>query len=228
MRPLFLEPGDPLVFPDPREADDEGLVAIGGDLASDRLLAAYGRGIFPWFDVDTPPLWWSPDPRTVLPRDRLRVSRSLRRTWRRRDWRLTWNAAFDRVMLECGRRRRGGTWIVPAMRKAYGELHRLGHAHSLEVWEADALIGGIYGVQCGGLFAAESMFHRRTDASKIALVACVQTVCAAGIELFDVQMTTSHLLSMGAVEWPRGAYLDEVMRVRDLAVDLSGSRPAFA
>ena len=122
----------------------------------------------------------------------------------------------------CAERRDGGTWIIPEMIEAYRRLQQLGHAHSLEVWDGDELVGGIYGVHRGGLFAAESMFHRRTDASKIALATCVRSMATAGIELFDVQMMTSHLESLGAVAWPRDRYLDEVARVREKEVELTG------
>lgn len=217
---LYLRPGDRIVFPDPRGASREGLLAIGGDLSPRRLLTAYALGIFPWFSDDALPEWWSPDPRAVIPVDDVHVSRSLARRLRRGEFRLSWNEAFDDVLDACATENRDGTWILPSMVSAYRLLHRLGHAHSLEVWMDGALAGGIYGVHLGGLFAGESMFHRRTDASKIALVACVRSVAAAGIRLFDVQMSTPHLTSLGAVEWPRSRYLDELERIRELPVQL--------
>ena len=228
MQPLYLQPGGPLVFPDPRRADREGLVAVGGDLSVERLLLAYGSGIFPWYETGVPPLWWSPDPRAVLPRTGVHVSRSLLRRLRRGGFDLTWNRAFRAVMHACAEDRAGGTWILPEMIEAYGALHAAGHAHSLEVWEEGRLIGGLYGVQVGALFAAESMFHRRTDASKVALVACARSVAAAGIDLFDVQMLTSHLARFGAVEWPRDAYLRAVARAREERVDLRALVPDWA
>lgn len=222
MQPLYLEPNGPLVFPDPRRADADGLVAAGGDLSPARLLLAYGSGIFPWYDDEVPPLWWSPDPRAVLPLERLHVSRRLDRRLRSGGFELTWNQAFRDVMYRCAVGRGDGIWIVEEMREAYGALHDLGHAHSVEVWEGEELVGGLYGVQRGGLFAAESKFHSRTDASKVALVCAVRSLFGAGIELFDVQFVTDHLASMGAVEWPRERYLETVARVRDKDVDLSG------
>lgn len=225
MQPAYLEPDGPLVFPDPRSADADGMVAVGGDLSPERLLLAYSSGIFPWYDEDVPPLWWSPDPRAVLPHDQLRVTRRLHRRLRRGGFDLSWNRAFRDVMQRCSRGRSDGTWIVPEMQAAYGSLHDLGHAHSLEVWEDGELVGGIYGVQRGGLFAAESMFHGRTDASKIALVCAVRTLFANGIELFDVQFLTEHLESMGGVERSRDEYLGELARVCDKDVDLSSLTP---
>lgn len=200
-------------------------MAIGGDLSPRRVLTAYALGIFPWFNDDALPEWWSPDPRAVIPVDGVHVSRSLARRLRRGDFRLSWNEAFDQVIDACAEERREGTWILPSMRSAYRLLNRLGHAHSLEVWMDGALAGGIYGVHVGGLFAGESMFHRRTDASKIALLACVRSVARAGIELFDVQLPTPHLASMGAVTWSRDRYIDEVERVRELDVSLAGLVP---
>jgi leucyl/phenylalanyl-tRNA--protein transferase len=219
----MLLPKSPLSFPDPNDADDEGLLAIGGDLSVPRLLFAYECGIFPWYDEGVPPLWWSPNPRTVIERGGVHVSRSLRRLLRRGDFTVTWNRSFDRVMRECGKRE-AGTWILPEMIDAYVALHELGHAHSLEVWAGGELVGGLYGVQRGALFAAESMFHRATDASKVALVYATQSLFAAGIELFDVQLTTSHLVSMGAVEIPRGEYLERVRAACDQRLDLRSLR----
>jgi leucyl/phenylalanyl-tRNA--protein transferase len=212
----------PLRFPPASEADEEGLLAWGGDLSPERLLLAYDSGIFPWYEEGLPPLWWSPDPRTVLQLDGLHVSRSLARTIRRAPFRLTWDLAFGDVMRACGDRPGHGTWILPEMLDAYEELHRLGHAHSVEAWSGDELVGGLYGVHRGGLFAAESMFHRVTDASKVVLVAAVRSLFRAGIEVFDVQMTTHHLASLGAEEWPRSEYIRRVAEVRAKPVDLRG------
>jgi leucyl/phenylalanyl-tRNA--protein transferase len=218
--PVPLPPGGPPVFPDPRGSDDEGLVAFGGGLEPVRLLTAYRHGIFPWYDEDLPPLWWSPDPRCVIRRDALHVSRSLRRTLRRGGFELTWNRAFMQVVDACGDSRDDGTWILPEMRAAYGALHELGAAHSLEVWWGRELVGGIYGVQVGGLFAAESKFHRRTDMSKVALVAAVHSLHESGIRLFDVQFQTDHLARLGAEEIGRDAYLRELEEVVGRAVCL--------
>jgi len=219
--PLLLPPGGPLIFPDPRAADTEGLVAVGGDLSVERLLLAYEKGIFPWYDTGLPPLWWSPDPRALLDTASLRISRSMRRVLRNGGFRLTLNTAFERVMRSCGLEREGGTWILPEMVDAYTRLHRLGHAHSFEVWYGDELSGGLYGVQRGGLFAAESMFHRRANASKVALIASVISAFRGGIELYDVQFSTPHLASMGAYTLARDGYLRRLARATRVAVELS-------
>jgi leucyl/phenylalanyl-tRNA--protein transferase len=223
--PVFLRPDELQAFPDPEKFDREGLVAIGGDLRVDRLLLAYRSGIFPWYAEGYVPMWWSPDPRALLVPERLHVSRSLQRTLRRGRFELSWNRCFPRVMHECGRLRDEGTWVIPEMVAAYTRLHERGRAHSLEVWDGSELVGGTYGVQVGGLFAAESMFHRRTDMSKVALVALVRSLFAAGIELLDVQFVTPHLASLGAFEVRRTDYLGRVRDVRDRAVDLRGLVP---
>ena len=226
--PKFLRPGDPVVFPDPGPFDREGLVAIGGDLHEDRLLAAYRAGIFPWYAEGYLPMWWSPDPRGMLDPQHLHVSRSLRRVLTRGRFELTWNRCFSRVMNECGRHRADGSWIIPEMIEAYVRLHRRGHAHSLEVWNGPELVGGTYGVQVGAFFAAESMFHRQTDMSKVALVALVRSLFAAGIELLDVQVATPHLQTLGVFETPRVEYLRRLGVVRSHPVDLRSLAPSVA
>ncbi len=226
MLPVLLSPGAPLEFPDPRLADAEGLVAVGGDLSPERLLHAYDRGIFPWYDESMPQLWWSPDPRAVLRPERLHVSRSLQRRLKAHAFRLTWDQEFAAVIRACSENRSDGTWLTPEMIVAYEELHRLGHVHSLEVWcEAD-LVGGIYGVHRGGLFAAESMFHRRTDASKIALVALVRSLAGRGVEVIDVQILTEHLRTMGAATIPRDDYLSMIEGLVGNPVSLEDMTPA--
>jgi leucyl/phenylalanyl-tRNA--protein transferase len=220
--PAHLRPRAPLWFPPADGADADGLVAVGGDLWPARLLLAYDSGIFPWYDEGLPPLWWSPDPRTVIDAEGLHVSRSLARTIRRGRFAVTLDRAFDDVMRACAERPGHGTWILPEMLAAYGRLHRLGHAHSVEAWDGDALVGGLYGVHRGALFAAESMFHRATDAGKVALVAAVRSFFRAGIEVFDVQMTTPHLASLGAEELPRTEYLRRVAEVRGKHVAIAG------
>jgi leucyl/phenylalanyl-tRNA--protein transferase len=206
VRPRWLEATGAPSFPDPRRADAEGLVAIGGDLGIDRLLLAYRSGIFPWYDEGLPPLWWSPDPRGILDPAHLHVSRSLRRQLNRGGFEVSLDRAFVGVVRACAERPEG-TWILPEMVDAYAALHAAGHAHSFEVWVDGELSGGLYGVHVGGLFAAESMFHRRSNASKIALAAAVTTVFAAGIVLFDVQFVTPHLASLGAFAVARDEYL---------------------
>jgi len=224
--PVVLLQSSPPRFPDPRQFDESGLVAIGGDLSSERLLSAYGSGVFPWYDVGHPPMWWSPDPRAVLDPAHLHISRSMRRVLAAGDFELTWNQSFERVMWECGQLRSEGTWIVPEMIDAYTRLHREGHAHSLEVLCDSELVGGIYGVQVGALFAAESMFYRQSDMSKIALIGLVRSLFEAGIELFDVQFCTDHLERLGAFEVARDDYLDRLEAATAVAVDLSRLRPA--
>jgi leucyl/phenylalanyl-tRNA---protein transferase len=226
MLPILLSPGSPVAFPDPRFADAEGLVAVGGDLSPERLLHAYDHGIFPWYDESMPELWWSPDPRAVLLPGDLHVSRSLERRLRAGAFQMTWDIEFAAVIRECGKNRSDGTWLTPEMIVAYEELHRLGHVHSLEVWSGDELVGGIYGVHRGGLFAAESMFHRRTDASKVALVALVRSLAGRGIELIDVQILTEHLQSMGATSIRREDYLSRVEQLCRNTVTLEGLTPA--
>jgi leucyl/phenylalanyl-tRNA--protein transferase len=221
---VLLPPNAPPVFPDPRRGDDEGLIAIGGDLSGERLRAAYASGIFPWYSGRFPVLWWSPNPRALLNGEDLHVSRSLERRLRRRDYALTWNLAFAEVIAACGEQRKGGTWIVPDMRAAYQQLHHQGYAHSVEVWQENRLVGGLYGVQSGALFAAESMFHRVTDASKIAVVAASRSLTRAGISVFDVQFATPHLRSLGVKEISRDDYLRRIALATQQHVDLSRLR----
>jgi leucyl/phenylalanyl-tRNA--protein transferase len=210
-RLTFLGPGSPLSFPDPNESDDEGLLAVGGDLSPGRLLYAYEKGIFPWYSAGVPPLWWSPNPRALMTRERLHISRSLRRTLRSGRFEVTFDRAFADVIGACASNREGGTWILPEMRQAYLQLHQLGHAHSFEVWRDGQLAGGLYGVRRGALFAAESMFHVVTDASKVALAVTIDTLFRAGTRVFDVQFVTEHLASLGAYEVSRSEYLEEVV-----------------
>lgn len=201
-------PPSPWGFPDPGDADEHGIVGIGADLAPGTLLEAYRSGIFPMpLERGGPMAWWSPDPRGVLPLDGLRVSRSLRRSCRRYEVRV--DTSFDDVTVACASPRRSGGWITDPMRVAYGELHRLGWAHSVEAWDDEGLAGGLYGVAIGGLFAGESMFHRRADASKVALVALVDLLRdgPAADRVLDVQWRTEHLASLGVVEVPRREYL---------------------
>jgi leucyl/phenylalanyl-tRNA---protein transferase len=195
-------------FPPAGRAGGEGLLALGADLAPGTLLAAYRSGIFPMpIDGVAEMAWFSPDPRGIVPLDEFAPSRSLRRATRR--FTVTADRAFADVVAGCADPRRPGGWITPAIRAAYCELHTLGWAHSIEVWDAaGALAGGLYGVEIGGLFAAESKFHRQTDASKVALVALVERMRTASAErLLDVQWTTPHLRSLGARDIPRADYL---------------------
>ena len=214
----LLDPDAPASFPDPRQAltEPNGLLAFGGDLSPTRLLAAYGKGIFPWFSDGEPILWWSPDPRCVLHTQDLRMNRSLRRQLADKHWHLTLDHAFDAVVRGCAAPRRdaSGTWIVPAMVDAYNRLYHLGHAHSIEVWEDGQLIGGIYGIALGQLFCGESMFSRRSGASKLALVALARLLHSWDFPLIDTQVANAHTLSLGAVEIPRAQYLQDVATLR--------------
>jgi leucyl/phenylalanyl-tRNA--protein transferase len=197
-------------FPPVDSADQDGIVGFGADLEPGTLLEAYRRGIFP-MHVDHGRLlgWWSPDPRGVIPLDGLRVSRSLRQSCKRYEIRV--DTSFEAVIAACADRRRSGGWINRDMRKAYERMHRMGWAHSVEAWTpAGELVGGLYGIGIGGLFAGESMFHRERDASKVALVGLVERLRERGGCLLDVQWTTPHLASLGAVDIPRARYLELV------------------
>lgn len=204
----WLGADDP--FPPVQRAlrDPNGLLAAGADLSVPRLLEAYRRGIFPWFSEGEPILWWSPDPRMVLFPRELRVTRSLAKTLRNRPYEIRFDTAFRAVMQGCSAPRPGqaGTWITDTMIDAYCDLHEAGWAHSVETWIDGELAGGLYGVAIGRLFFGESMFSRRTDASKIALVHLVRRLEQAGTELIDCQMRTDHLASFGAREIPRRVF----------------------
>jgi leucyl/phenylalanyl-tRNA--protein transferase len=197
-------------FPNPSLADPEGLLAVGGNLEPETLLSAYQQGIFPWFDEDTPILWWSPDPRAILEFDNLYISKRLARTIRTNKFQVTFNQDFDAVVQGCTYRPEEGTWITPEVANAYGEFHRRGHAHSVEVWQQGILVGGLYGVAIGALFAGESMFSTVSDASKVALVALVSRLKEKGYQLFDLQIINEHTSMMGATEIPRDDYLARV------------------
>lgn len=207
-KPIWIDAGASPYFPSPEDFDAHGLVAGGGDLSPARLLAAYAAGIFPWYD-EPPILWWSPDPRGVLELEHLHVSRSLRRLLAKGVLRITVDQDLLGVLDGCADRPEG-TWLGAEMRAAYQKLAIRGVVKSYEVWEGSTLVGGLYGVLHGALFAAESMFHRRTDASKVALVSAVLHTFAAGARLFDVQFVTRHLARMGARELPRSEYLKRV------------------
>ena len=213
----WLAPGDsPAGFPDVSEALDDpaGLLAGGGDLSPERLVEAYRRGIFPWYSAGQPVLWWSPDPREVLFPKEFHVSRSLCRDLRRADFRITENLAFRQVVHACAEPRPGqngvatGTWITPEMQSAYCELHGLGLAHSIEVWSGEVLAGGLYGVRSGAVFSGESMFSRKSNASKAALAWLASMAAERGIHLIDCQMPTAHLRSLGSRPLPRAQFLE--------------------
>lgn len=202
---------DKLWFPPVDFADGIGLLAVGGDLSAERLLLAYSMGIFPWYNPGEPILWWSPDPRCVLYPDEIHISRSLKRSLNNNRYRISFNENFAGVIYWCRGLRAGldgrGTWITPEMRSAYLRLHELGFAHSVECWEEDQLVGGLYGVCIGRCFFGESMFSRRNNASKIVLVHLLRRLQQQNFVLLDCQQTTEHLLSMGAREISRTTFL---------------------
>ncbi|MCK0511155.1 leucyl/phenylalanyl-tRNA--protein transferase [Aromatoleum buckelii] len=197
-------------FPPVEQAleDPDGLLAAGGELSPAWLLAAYRRGIFPWYTEDQPILWWSPDPRLVLIPAHLRISRSLRRTLRQQRFEVRFDTAFADVIAACAEPREpgGGTWISTEIRQAYLRLHELGYAHSVESWVDGTLVGGLYGIALGRAFFGESMFSRRNDASKVALAHLAVHLQRLGFAAIDCQMTTAHLLSLGAEEMPRARF----------------------
>lgn len=202
---------DQYPFPDPRKADAEGLLAYGGDLNPQRLLAAYAQGIFPWpYDAKTPLLWFSPDPRMTLRPADLHVSRSLQRTINRKLFDVRFDTAFAEVIKQCATIRRpgqGGTWITQDMIQAYIQLHDMGFAHSAEAWHEGKLVGGLYGVSLGAAFFGESMFARQPDASKVAFVHLLRQLQAWEFQLFDCQVHTKHVARLGATPWPRTRFL---------------------
>ncbi len=195
-------------FPDVSKASEEGLLAIGGDLSSDRLLSAYKKGIFPWFEEDEPVLWWSPDPRFVLFPEDLKVSKSMKQFLRNCNLEVTINKAFKDVIVACSNAKRDGqesTWITESMIKSYVELYDLGYAKSIEVWNKDCLVGGLYGVDLGnGVFCGESMFSKESNASKAGFITFIQN---SNYKLIDCQVYTNHLESLGAKEISRTDFL---------------------
>lgn len=199
--------------------EPDGLLAVGGDLTPVRLLNAYRHGIFPWFSRGQPILWWSPDPRMVFRTDGVRLSSRFRRSLRSSGWTVRADTAFAEVVAACARAPRPGqrgTWITPAMQVAYGELHRLGHAHSVEVYEGTTLVGGIYGVAVGRMFFGESMFSARSGGSKVALAALARVLHGWGWPLVDAQVESPHLVSLGADAVPREDFLERIARLVDL------------
>lgn len=189
--------------------EPNGLLAVGGDLSAARLMAAYRQGIFPWYGEDDPILWWSPNPRTLFFPDKIHVSRSLRKFCRKSRWTITINHCFEQVIRYCGdvRAEQEGTWITEEMLAAYTNLHQRGHAHSVEVWDGDTLVGGLYGVAVGQAFCGESMFHLATNASKVALASFAEHFHQAGGQFIDCQVGNAHLTSLGAQSIPRERFL---------------------
>ncbi len=210
---LGAEPGSP--FPPVEQAlrDPNGLLAWGGGLEPERLLRAYAQGIFPWFSPGEPPLWWSPDPRMVIATDALHLTRRFRRELRTRAWTVTADRDFETVITYCAklpRRGQRGTWIVPAMRRAYTALHRLGHAHSIEAWEGERLIGGLYGLSIGRAFFGESMFSLESGASKCVIAALCRRLAGWEMPLLDGQVESEHLARLGFHSVPRERFLAEL------------------
>jgi leucyl/phenylalanyl-tRNA---protein transferase len=226
--PVWLPPSGPCVFPDPRAFSREGLIAGGGDLSAERLLLAYRSGLFPWYNKP-PILWWSPDPRAIISPESLHVSRSLKRRINQGTYRVTYNRAPEAVLDGCADREEG-TWLNTEMKAAYLRLFDLGHLVSFEVWDNESpssesvdpkhLVGGLYGVLVDGLFAAESKFHRKVDASKVALVCAVSTLFSYGVTLFDVQFVTDHLSTLGVHNMSRLEYLTRLVAARSQQVHL--------
>ena len=215
--PPIEPPPSRVKFPDPGRPRSPDVIAMGCDFTPGTLLSAYRSGIFPWPHGDESPdgaplvLWFSPNPRTIFPLEEpLHWSRSLRRTLRNHPWEVTVDRGFAQVMRLCGETRANNTWIIPELVAGYTALHELGWTHSVEVWEKGDLVGGIYGVAIGGMFAGESMFHLRTDASKVAFATLAEKLRGAGFTLFDVQVQNPHLESLGCVEITRAEYLDRL------------------
>lgn len=213
-------PPDSFPHPDAALRNPNGLLAAGGDLSLERLLCAYRHGIFPWYIDPQPILWWSPDPRCVIFPEKLHISRSLRRQLRQGEYVATLDTAFDAVVEACAASRRdqvaGGTWITKAMQAAYSRLHRYGYSHSIEIRMQGELAGGLYGVALGGVFFGESMFSRRSNASKIALACLTKQLQAWNFGLLDCQIPSAHLQRLGAISLPRSEFLELLARYSTL------------
>jgi leucyl/phenylalanyl-tRNA--protein transferase len=212
-----------LIFPptDIALIEPNGLLAFGGDLSAERLLLAYSSGVFPWFSQNEPIMWWSPDPRGILPLDNFKCSKSLKKFARNCDYKVTINRAFDQVIDICAAipRNDSGTWITNDMINAYKNLHRLSHAHSVEVWSEDILVGGLYGIIVGKVFCGESMFHKAANASKLAMLSLVEYLKSQGAEFIDCQMQNPHLASLGCLEVPRSRFLTMLTEQSQLSFD---------
>ncbi len=209
--PVFWLPEDEVIFPDPELADPNGVLAVGGDLSPERLLTAYQMGIFPWFNPNEPMLWWSPDPRFVLFPEKLKVSRSMRPYFNQEKFQVSLDQNFRKVITECQKSRRagqgGGTWITPEMLEAYCLLHDLGYAHSVEVWDGEELVGGLYGISLGKVFFGESMFAKVSNASKFGFISLVRWLRERDYWMIDCQQETRHLASLGAERIDRTDFL---------------------
>jgi leucyl/phenylalanyl-tRNA--protein transferase len=211
MRKIYSLDQKHIDFPDPQHAQRDGLIAFGGDLSPKRLLSAYSQGIFPWYNPGEPILWWSPDPRFILFPQKLHISKSLSKSIRKENYQITMDKDFSSVIQECAALRienNTGTWITNNMMQAYIKLYEMGFAHSVEIWMDDALAGGLYGISLGRMFSGESMFHRKTNASKIALAALVDFARSYQFDFIDCQVQTGHLKSLGAENIPRTHFLE--------------------
>ena len=217
--PYWLDDNQPELFPDVSLAlrEPDGLLAVGGDLSVQRLLAAYRQGIFPWYSEDQPVLWWSPDPRLVLTPEQLIISRSLRKTIRKDQFTVTFDKAFAHVIHECSAPRNytHETWITNDMKQAYIKLHEAGHAHSVECWRDDKLVGGLYGIAIGKVFFGESMFSRVTDASKVAFAFLVKHLQHWKYKMIDCQVYSEHLASLGAENISREKFISSINKLCD-------------
>ena len=202
---------DELIFPDPEEALEDGLLALGGDLSVERLKMAYSKGIFPWYSQDSPILWWSPDPRLILFPDKLKISKSLKQVIQKNIHEIKFDTRFEEVVQNCAtvdRKDQEGTWITNEMEDAYIELHKAGFAHSVETYYEGKLVGGLYGVSLGRVFFGESMFHTQHDTSKVALYHLVGKLKAWNFDFIDAQQETRHIKSLGAESVPRKLFLE--------------------
>ncbi len=202
---------DQITFPHPDLANEDGILAVGGDLSAERLIEAYQKGIFPWFNPEDPIIWWSPDPRFVLFPDEIKISKSMRPYFNQKKFQLSCDTVFDQVIKSCSMQDRrgqlGGTWITDSMVDAYANLHKLGYAHSIEVWDKDELVGGLYGISLGKIFFGESMFSKVSNASKFGFISLVKKLTERGYNLIDCQQETKHLGSLGARSIPRKQFL---------------------
>ena len=209
-----------IIFPDPKLAEENGLLAVGGDLSTERLLLAYSKGIFPWYSAGDPILWWSPSPRLVIFPDEFKVPKRLTRLIKQKKYEVTTDQAFQQVIMACANatnRQEKGTWIDRDMVKSYTRLHELGYAHSVECWMDDELVGGLYGISLGKIFFGESMFSRQSNASKVAFVYLAEKLLEKNFDLIDCQLKTEHLMQFGAREIPGNDFQDHLAHGVSLA-----------